>query len=152
MAAMMLMIAAVPMMSMAEKKTVSAKKATASNYSSMEYEVNATSGDYIENTASGAGAAAVNQETVLFGAAVAAKDIYGVWTVDGVTDLEFSEDGSGALIVPEHEFPFQWELVGDSLSLSFEDSAVRDVVYTVSKQGAKITIDEEGMKFTLKRP
>ena len=35
--------------------------------------------------------------------------------------------------------------------LSFEDSAVRDVVYTVSKQGSKITITEGGTSFALKR-
>lgn len=105
----------------------------------------------MEIETAGTETAAVLEEVKPAGPAVLAEDVYGSWTVDGVTDLRFNKDGSGALIVPSNEFPFIWSLEDDSLSLSFEDSAVRDVVYTVSKQGSKITITEGGTSFALKR-
>lgn len=183
--AMMLMIAAVPMMAMAEKNAVSGKSATASDYErdaddededfddldEEESLPQITSEDGIvtspaegedvteveetketvEAETAGTETAAVLEEVKPAGPAVLAEDVYGSWTVDGVTDLKFNKDGSGALIVPSNEFPFIWSLEDDSLSLSFEDSAVRDVVYTVSKQGSKITITEGGTSFALKR-
>jgi len=183
--AMMLMIEAVPMMSMAEKNAVSGKSATASDYErdaddededfddldEEESLPQITSEDGIvtspaegedvteveetketvEAETAGTETAAVLEEVKPAGPAVLAEDVYGSWTVDGVTDLRFNKDGSGALIVPSNEFPFIWSLEDDSLSLSFEDSAVRDVVYTVSKQGSKITITEGGTSFALKR-
>jgi len=52
---------------------------------------------------------------------------------------------------PEHRKMEIYHMKKIRSRLSFEDSAVRDVVYTVSKQGSKITITEGGTSFALKR-
>jgi DNA primase large subunit len=81
---------------------------------------------------------------------ITAEDIAGSWTVDGVTDLQFKEDKSGALIVPSKKFAFTWSLEEDQLSLSFEDGAARDTVYTVAKGEDGLSITENGKTILLK--
>ena len=44
-------------------------------------------------------------------------DLFGTWTVDGVTTYRFDTDGSGALILPEHSYPFSFFAEGNTLVL-----------------------------------
>ncbi|MBQ8934107.1 MAG: hypothetical protein IJ061_07475 [Lachnospiraceae bacterium] len=82
---------------------------------------------------------------------VKAEELTGKWTIDGVTDLKFQKDGSGALVVPSKEFAFDWKLEEESLSISFKDSGVRDVVYTVTRDdNGKLWITEGDLTIQLK--
>ena len=82
---------------------------------------------------------------------VKAEELTGKWTVDGVTDLKFQKDGTGALVVPSKEFAFDWKLEEESLSISFKDSGVRDVVYTVTRDdNGKLWITEGDLTIQLK--
>ena len=79
------------------------------------------------------------------------EDLLGKWTVDGVTDLLFKEDGSGALIVPSKRFDFAWSLTEDKLSLNFESGAATDTVYLVEKSESGLHITAEGRMIALKK-
>ena len=175
----LVMLAAVPMTSMAVKEGSGLKKATPSNYEDdeeeydpdedmevyVEPEIDRSADENVVISEAGGSenkeAEAQEKETEAVKEtekakdvkteAVTAEELAGSWTIDGVTDLKFNKDGSGALSVPARQFAFSWKLEDDRLSLSFEDSAVRDVVYDVSKKGLTIVISEDGTSYTLKR-
>ncbi len=64
-----------------------------------------------------------------------AAQLIGTWSVDDITFLEFDEDQSGSLILPDTDYTFHYTLKGDQLALDFSDSHVSDVTYTVSASG-----------------
>ena len=73
----------------------------------------------------------------------AAEQLPGYWTVDGVTTYLFDEDGSGAMILPEHRYPFSWTAEGDVLTLQFEDSDIGEVEFTVSVSSDTLTMERQ---------
>ncbi|MCR5370603.1 MAG: hypothetical protein K6E83_07845 [Clostridium sp.] len=68
------------------------------------------------------------------------EDITGLWTIDDITSYQFSEDGTGALILPEHEYPFDYTLEDDRLTLEFESSRIRKTVFTVALEEGTLTL------------
>lgn len=64
-----------------------------------------------------------------------AAQLIGTWSVDDITFLEFDEDQSGSLILPDTDYTFHYTLKGDQLALDFADSHASDVTYTVSATG-----------------
>ena len=64
-----------------------------------------------------------------------AAQLIGTWSVDDITFLEFDENQSGSLILPDTDYKFHYTLKGDQLALDFADSHVSDVTYTVSAAG-----------------
>lgn len=71
------------------------------------------------------------------------EDITGLWTIDDVTSYQFSEDGTGALIVPEHEYPFDYTLEDGRLTLEFESSSIKKTVFTVDPEENSLTLVKE---------
>lgn len=70
-------------------------------------------------------------------------DISGTWTIDGVTTYRFEEDGTGALILPEHEYPFEYSLEENELTLEFENSRISQAVFTITQEEDTITLIKE---------
>lgn len=75
--------------------------------------------------------------------AIAPADISGTWTIDGVTTYRFEKDGTGALILPEHEYLFEYSLDEDELTLEFENSRISQVVFTIMQEEDTITLIKE---------
>ena len=67
----------------------------------------------------------------------------GCWTADGVTTYLFDEDGTGALILPEHRYPFSWTTDGDRLTLEFEDSSIGGIEFTITVSSGTLTMERE---------
>ena len=88
-------------------------------------------------------------------AALKAEDIAGIWTIDGITSYRFNADGTGALVLPEHKYPFDFTLEGDEITLKFDSSKIRDVVFTVKPEGGTLILTREEAggtaEFTLKK-
>ena len=70
-------------------------------------------------------------------------DFTGYWTADGVTTYLFDEDGTGALILPEHRYPFSWTADEDRLTLGFEDSSIGEIEFTITVSGGTLTMERE---------
>ena len=70
-------------------------------------------------------------------------DLTGYWTADGITTYLFDENGSGALILPEHRYPFSWTADGDRLTLEFEDSSIGGIEFTITVSGDTLTMERE---------
>lgn len=60
------------------------------------------------------------------------EEIEGTWTVDGITTYRFHADGSGALILPEHKYPFRYTIKSDELTLQFDSERIPDAVFIPS--------------------
>ena len=70
-------------------------------------------------------------------------DLTGYWTADGITTYLFDENGSGALILPEHRYPFSWTADGDRLTLEFEDSSIGGIEFTITVSSGTLTMERE---------
>ena len=70
-------------------------------------------------------------------------DLTGYWTADSVTTYLFDEDGTGAMILPEHRYPFSWTAEEDRLTLEFEDSSIGGAEFTVTVSGDTLTMERE---------
>ena len=75
--------------------------------------------------------------------AIVPADISGSWTIDGVTSYRFEEDGTGALILPEHEYLFEYSLEETELTLEFENSRISQAVFTITQEEDTITLIKE---------
>ncbi len=142
--AALLLLFALPVPAMAEKgQGVSAKAATPS---SLQKENRAVK----EEAETKAPAAAAPPKE---GPKQKAEDITGTWTIDGVTSYCFREDGTGTLLLPEHQYPFAFTLEGDKLTLKFGSSKIGKAVFTAAREGDTLTLvrEEEAGKteFTL---
>lgn len=56
----------------------------------------------------------------------------GTWRYDEVTVYQFDGKGNGKLILPNHEYPFSYQIAGDELRIDFESEAARDTTYAYS--------------------
>ena len=155
--AALLLLAVLPMSVMAEKesKTGTGAKATASNASK---EV-ATSSDAYEDGELLDGAVKddlppVEEEKAVpetkpeaVPAEVQEKEaevsIAGTWTVDGITTYRFDENGMGELILPEHEFAFDYTVEEDELTLEFDDSSINTAVFTFTMEDDTLVLKRE---------
>ena len=82
-------------------------------------------------------------------------NITGFWTLDGTTNYRFEEDGIGALVLPEHEFPFSYTVEEDELTLEFEDAGIDTAVFTFTLEDDTLIlkrVEEAGIaEFTLEK-
>lgn len=60
------------------------------------------------------------------------EDMEGLWSIDDITSYRFTKSGSGALVLPEHSYSFDYELEEDTLKVDFEKSNLRDSTFKVS--------------------
>ncbi len=70
-------------------------------------------------------------------------DITGTWTVDGITTYRFDEDGEGKLILPEHEFSFDYTVEDDELTMEFEDTGINTAVFTFTVEDDTLILKRE---------
>ena len=77
------------------------------------------------------------------GAALTAKDLAGTWTIDGITSYRFKEDGTGALLLPEHKYPFSFTIEEDELTLEFNAAKIGKAVFTAAVDGGTLTLTRE---------
>ena len=70
-------------------------------------------------------------------------DITGFWTVDGITNYWFDENGIGELILPEHEFSFNYTVEEDELTLEFEDTSIGTAVFTFTVEDDRLILKRE---------
>ena len=82
-------------------------------------------------------------------------DITGFWTLDGTTSYRFDEDGTGALVLPEHEFSFSYTVEEDELTLEFNDAGIDTTVFTFTLEDDTLIlkrVEEAGIaEFTLEK-
>lgn len=82
-------------------------------------------------------------------------DITGFWTLDGTTNYRFDEDGTGALVLPEHEFSFSYTAEEDELTLEFNDAGIDTTVFTFTLEDDTLIlqrVEEAGIaEFTLEK-
>ena len=76
-------------------------------------------------------------------AAEVPADISGTWTIDGITTYRFEEDGTGALVLPEHEYIFSHTVEDNKLTLEFENSKIDPAVFTITLEGDTLTLVKE---------
>ena len=171
--AALLLLAVLPMSVMAEKesKTGTGAKATASNASKevatasdayedgelldgevhddlppVEEEEAALNEDIIPAEPEAVSATkpeAVPAEVPEKAAETAEADITGFWTLDGTTNYRFEENGIGALVLPEHEFPFSYTAEEEELTLLFDDSSSKPVVFTFTLEDDTLILRRE---------
>lgn len=60
------------------------------------------------------------------------EDMEGLWSIDDITSYRFTKSGTGALVLPEHSYSFDYELEEDTLKVDFEKSNLRDSTFKVS--------------------
>ena len=82
-------------------------------------------------------------------------DITGFWTLDGTTNYRFDENGTGALVLPEHEFSFSYTAEEDELTLEFNDAGIDTTVFTFTLEDDTLIlqrVEEAGIaEFTLEK-
>ena len=155
-----LLLAVLPMSSLAEKGSISGislKKATPSNAETGLHETAAGSG-------AGIVSAAVADPLYDLAAGTATpsnmpkasvEDLAGTWTVDGVTTYQFDADGKGAMILPKHTYSFMFTVEDDLLSLQFENSRIgkADFSFAIIGDILKLEREEEAgtAEFSLQR-
>ncbi|MBQ7174218.1 MAG: hypothetical protein IJR62_01995 [Lachnospiraceae bacterium] len=77
------------------------------------------------------------------GAALMAEDLAGTWTIDGITSYRFKADGTGALLLPEHKYPFSFTIEEDELTLEFNAAKIGKAVFTAAVDGDRLTLTRE---------
>ena len=89
------------------------------------------------------------------GATLTAKDLAGIWTIDGITSYRFREDGTGALLLPEHKYPFSFTIEENELTLDFNAAKIGRAFFTAALENGKLILikEEDGgtAEFTLKK-
>ena len=60
------------------------------------------------------------------------EDIAGLWSIDDITSYRFTKSGTGALVLPEHSYSFDYKLEEDVLEIDFEKQNLRDSTFKVS--------------------
>ncbi len=94
-------------------------------------------------TVRGEAVPAAQAEPSMTDAAVTAKDLAGMWTIDGITSYSFKEGGTGALILPEHKYPFSFTIEGDELTLEFNAAKIGRAVFIAAVDGDTLTLIKE---------
>ena len=77
------------------------------------------------------------------GEKVTVKDLAGTWTIDGITNYRFREDGTGALILPEHKYNFRYTLEEGRLALKFENAKAGRAVFTAALENGRLILVKE---------
>lgn len=81
------------------------------------------------------------------------KEFYGLWTIDGYTDYEFSENNKGKLIIPSKEYVFTYTIEENKICIDFENETSIDRCYEYEfKDECLILKRDDGLehKFTRK--
>ena len=74
---------------------------------------------------------------------VTGETFVGTWTIDGTTTYQFEEDGRGALILPEHRYPFTYIVEADKLLLEFDNSSIGKAAFRFTAAGDALTLKRE---------
>lgn len=77
------------------------------------------------------------------GEKVTVKNLAGTWTIDGITSYRFREDGTGALILPEHTYTFRYTLEEGRLALKFENAKAGRVIFTAALENGRLILVKE---------
>ena len=77
-----------------------------------------------------------------------AEQVHGYWTLDGVTNYKFNDDGTGLLFTKSAQFAFTFTVAGSTMRLDFEDDTVTDVEYNCYSDGATLTLDDTATQRT----
>ena len=64
-------------------------------------------------------------------------------TIDGITGYRFWEDGTGALILPEHKYTFKYTLEEGRLALKFENAKAGRVIFTAALENGRLILVKE---------
>ena len=130
-----------------EKATASdavPEKATSSDaYEDGELLDGIISNDIVPSEEEEVPAAVPATEEIPVPAAEVPADISGTWTIDGITTYRFEEDGTGALVLPEHEYIFSHTVEDNKLTLEFENIKIDPAVFTITLEGDTLTLVKE---------
>ena len=75
----------------------------------------------------------------------------GTWVLDEVTAYRFDKDGTGALVLPDKEYPFRYRADDGTLTLDFEDEAVTDAVYQYRRERDRLILEAGQNQYILTR-
>ena len=67
-------------------------------------------------------------------------DLKGTWSLDDVTVYQFDGNGSGAMILPNSTYDFDYKINENEVSIDFESEKARDFTYTFSVEKNTLTL------------
>lgn len=80
------------------------------------------------------------------------KEFRGLWTIDGYTSYEFSENKKGNLVLPHLKKEFTYKVKDDKLCIDFKDKNAIDKCYKYVFNNEKLVMtDEDKNVFNLKK-
>ena len=65
----------------------------------------------------------------------------GTWHIDDVTSYRFNGRGKGALVLPNSEYEFTYEVEGNSLYIDFANEGAKDAEYVFQVSGGILTLN-----------
>ena len=69
-----------------------------------------------------------------------ADELQGTWAIDGVTAYRFDGEGQGALVLPDTEYEFSYQISENQLIVDFVNPSARDFAYAYELQGDKLML------------
>ena len=64
-----------------------------------------------------------------------AETIAGFWTIDGITNYRFEENGKGALVLPSNTYRFSFSIEDDEITLNYADKKIGKKVFGIAMEG-----------------
>lgn len=132
-----LLLAVLPMSAMAEKETSGAavseatmEKATPSSLMRSA----ATPSNYVAEDVT-AKIAPANAKTLT------AEQLIGSWKADEITSYRFSKDGTGALVLPKKNYPFEYSIEENELVLAFKSEKIGKVSFLFTLEEDTLTLE-----------
>lgn len=69
-----------------------------------------------------------------------ADGLKGTWSIDDITAYQFDGKGSGALVLPDSQYPFAYKISEDVLHIDFESEEARDFDYFFTLEGSRLML------------
>lgn len=85
------------------------------------------------------------------GCSAGKTEIYGMWSIDGVTKYEFIDDTNGAMVLPHGNFAFTYALNENIISIDFTDEHLIDSEYEFTLTGDKLIFKNEVAEYVMTR-
>lgn len=70
------------------------------------------------------------------------NNIKGLWSIDGVTKLEFVDEENGAMVLPRNRYEFTYRIEENMLYLDYKDESMGNPQYEFRFDGGKLIIKD----------
>lgn len=69
--------------------------------------------------------------------------IIGNWTINNAITYRFEQDGSGAMVLPNSQYAFSFEIIGNKIYIDFEDETFDDGIFAFRLEGDMLILSGE---------